>query len=433
MKERERLRKYLDDLQIFGIKLGLDNIRVLCASFDNPQRAFLSVHVGGTNGKGSVCAMLAEVLGRAGYRVGLYTSPHFVRVEERIRVNGRLIPPPDFDRLLAEVKARVEELLASGRLESPPTFFEALTALAFLYFRKRGVDLAVLEVGMGGRFDATNVVRPLVSVITTVSRDHTEHLGRTIAQIAFEKAGIIKPRVPVVSGVRNAPAARVIEDAAERKKARLFRVFGEDNPFEPRRSGGRWRFDYRFGGEEFQYTPRLASVHQGENAAMAIAAARVLSRVWKPLGRATIVEGIEQARWEGRLEPAGRRPLFLLDGAHNEAGMRALRAYIETEVSPPPVVVFAMMRDKAIGRSARVLFPAAGKVVLTSLPFERAASPAQILARARLFENKILIEPNLWKALALARQTAGPEGTVIAAGSLYLIGELKKLLIRIRR
>ena len=193
---RAGCRAYLRDLQTFGIKLGLDSMRTVLDSFGNPHHAVPAVHVAGTNGKGSVCAMLAEILGGRGFKVGLYTSPHLVRVEERIRVGGRMIPERDFCRLAGTVKRRIERLLASGELEAHPTFFEVLTLIAFLYFRERGVDIAVLEVGMGGRFDATNVVTPLVSVLTSISRDHQEHLGRTVAEIAFEKAGIVKPGVP---------------------------------------------------------------------------------------------------------------------------------------------------------------------------------------------------------------------------------------------
>ena len=205
-----RCRAYLRDLQIFGIKLGLETMRIVLASFGDPHRAYPTVHVAGTNGKGSVCAMLAEILAASGLKAGLYTSPHLVRVEERIRVGGRMIPARDFLRLAGTVKARIDRLLASGELEAQPTFFEVLTLIAFLHFREAGVDIAVIETGMGGRFDATNVVLPLVSVITSISRDHQEHLGGTLARIAFEKAGIIKPGVPVVCGAESKTAARVI-------------------------------------------------------------------------------------------------------------------------------------------------------------------------------------------------------------------------------
>ncbi|MBM3294995.1 MAG: bifunctional folylpolyglutamate synthase/dihydrofolate synthase [Candidatus Aminicenantes bacterium] len=423
-----KTRLWLDELQAFGIKLGLENIRTLCAALDDPQTAFPSVHVAGTNGKGSVCAMLAEILREAGFRVGLYTSPHLVRVEERVRVNGRPIPPRDFDRLLRKVRDRVEALLGSGRLPSPPTYFEALTALAWLHFRERGVGIAVLEVGMGGRFDATNIVTPLVSVITSISRDHEEHLGRTIAAIAFEKAGIVKPGRPVVCGARNDEAERVVAEAAAERRSPLVRVFGDGHALSARRGRGRWRFDYRFRGETFSFSPGLAGLHQGENGAIAVAAARVLSRVWhKPIEKTAIVEGLEKVCWEGRLELVRRRPRLLLDGAHNEAGMRALRTFIETDLRRKPVVLFAMMKDKAVGRAVRTLFPAAKAVVLASLPFERAAAPEEILSRAGPFREKIFLEPDLRKAIALAGRMAGSGGTVIAAGSLYLVGEIKKL------
>ncbi|MBM3311890.1 MAG: hypothetical protein FJY80_10320, partial [Candidatus Aminicenantes bacterium] len=276
-------RRWLDDLQKFGVKLGLDNIRTLADALGRPESRFPSVHVAGTNGKGSVCAMLDSIFRRAGFRTGLYTSPHLVRVEERIRVDGRTIPARDFDRLLGTVERRAAELAAAGRLASPPTYFEAVTALAFLYFRERAVDLAVLEVGLGGRFDATNIVRPLVSVITSISRDHEEHLGRSVSGIAFEKAGIVKPGIPVVCGARDPRAERVVAAAAAERGSPLVRVFGEGNSLRGGRRRGRWTFAYGFNGEKFLFSPRLAGLHQGENAAIAVAAAKTLSRVWRPI------------------------------------------------------------------------------------------------------------------------------------------------------
>lgn len=416
----ESCRDYLGGLERFGVKLGLDNIRVLLHRLGDPHRAFPSIHVAGTNGKGSVSAMLAEILARNGLRVGLYTSPHLVRVEERIRVNGRLIPDRDFRRLMGIFKAKTGDLLASKDLHASPTYFEILTAAALLYFREKRVDCAILEVGMGGRFDATNAVTPVVSVITTISRDHIEYLGTTLARIAFEKAGIIKPGVPVVSGVTAGPARAVIRRRARELNAPLIEVFGPETSFQPL---GKGVFLYRTGGDEYRLSPGLRGEHQGRNAAVAAAAARVLDR---PPGRKTIEAGIRSVRWEGRLELAALRPAVYLDGAHNEAGAEALADFIRTSFSRPPVLVFAMMRDKAIGRFARALFPFVGKVIATAIPYKRSARPEEILSRAPAFKRKIILEPDLCRALSLARRTAGPSGTVIVAGSLFLVGEAKK-------
>ena len=227
-------RDYLGRLQHFGIKLGLENIAALCLALGNPQNRFLSVHVAGTNGKGSVSAMLAQVMRAHGLKTGLYTSPHLVRVEERIRVGGGPIAPKRFRELLTQLKSVIDRLMAEGRLVYHPTYFEVLTVLAFLEFAEREVDVAVLEVGLGGRFDATNVVRPLVSVITTIARDHETHLGSTLGKIAFEKAGIIKPAIPVVCGVKGGPALREIRRVAREREAPLTEVFGPGRTLETR-------------------------------------------------------------------------------------------------------------------------------------------------------------------------------------------------------
>ncbi|HYA48130.1 MAG TPA: Mur ligase family protein, partial [Burkholderiales bacterium] len=295
-------RDYLGHLQHFGIKLGLENIATLLGALGDPHRAFPSVHVAGTNGKGSVSAMLEEILRGHGFRTGLYTSPHLVCVEERIRVDGEAITPERFAALLERIRGTIDGLMAAGRLVYHPTFFEVLTALAFVHFAESGLDMAILEVGMGGRFDATNVVRPLVSVITTISKDHEKHLGSTLRQIAFEKAGIIKPGVQAVCGVAGGVALAEIRRVARERGAPVVRVFGPGTKFETRRSDGGFRFRYASGTDEYAYTPGLAGRHQGANAAVAIAAAEVLSRTWRPLRTARILRGIRGTRWPGRLE-----------------------------------------------------------------------------------------------------------------------------------
>ena len=428
---RARRGNYLQNLQRFGVKLGLQNVAAVLAACGDPQRRFPSIHVAGTNGKGSVCAMLASILKTDGRRVGLYTSPHLADVRERIRIGGRPLSEADFDRLLGRIRRTIDRLLAAGGLEAHPTYFEVLTILAFLHFAERKVDIAVIEVGMGGRFDATNVVFPLVSVITSISLDHTEYLGRTRAAIASEKAGIIKPGVPVVSGVETGVAAEVIRRRARELGAPIVPVFGRDGALFAARTPAGFRFRYEFCGEPFAFRLKLQGRHQGENAAVAVAAARTLGCVEHPLDRRTILSGLEAAEWPGRLEIVGRRPLVLLDGAHNEDGARALAAHVRDFVRGPLVLVFAMLKDKAVGRAAGLLFSRPEAIVLTSIPSPRAASPEEILKIASPFRSKIRIEPDLRAAIALARRRAGPKGTVLVAGSLYLIGEVKKLPRRV--
>lgn len=425
-------RTYLERLQRFGIKLGLENIRTVLASFGDPHYKFPSILVAGTNGKGSVCAMMARILVEHKLRVGLYTSPHLVKVEERIRIGEKLIPQKEFCSLLSLIRGKIEGLLGKGSLECHPTYFEVLTILALLYFAEQKVNMAVLEVGMGGRFDATNVVTPLISVITTVSKDHQEYLGTKIGQIAFEKAGIIKPGVPVVCGIERGEAYRVIRKRARELGAPFLGVFDEPGCFEAKKLKDRYRFSYRIGGKTYRFSPRLRGAHQGRNAAVAIAAASVLSKCWRTLEKRKIMLGIENADWEGRLEVVCRKPDVILDGAHNEGGARTLKAYIRDFVSPPVVLVFGMMKDKNIERVADLLFPAARRVILTSIPYSRAASPAEIWLKARKFRRKIVLEHSLKKALDMAHAEAGLQGTVIISGSLFLVGESKKALSEAR-
>jgi len=421
-------RAYLDELQRFGIKLGLENVRKLLVSFGNPHRTFPSVLVAGTNGKGSVCAMLARILAENKLRAGLYTSPHLVRIEERIVVGGRKISPGEFGRLLGLIKSKTKGLLARGILESHPTFFEVLTVLALLYFAEKRVDIAVLEVGMGGRFDATNIVIPLVSIITTVSKDHQQYLGSKLADIAFEKAGIIKPGIPVVCGVEKGEALSVIKKRARELGAPFLGVFDEPGQLRSKKPKDRHIFRYRLGPEIYRFSPQLRGIHQGRNAAVAIAAAAVLSRSWKKLDKTMIIRGVERAQWPGRLEIVSRSPRVILDGAHNEAGAKTLLAYIQEAVRPPVVLVFGMMRDKDIERMADVLFPLAAEVILTSIPNVRAASPVEIWQRMRKFRSKISLEPSLDRALEIGRRKAGRRGSVIITGSLFLVGEAKRAI-----
>ncbi len=422
---------YLQGLQRFGIKLGLDNVTALLSACGDPQRRFPAIHVAGTNGKGSVCAMLESVLRKDGRRVGLYTSPHLADVRERVRVDGRPISDAAFDRLLERIRTAAARLMRSGRLEHPPTYFEVLTILAFLHFAERKVDIAVLEVGLGGRFDATNVVTPLVSVITSISFDHQEYLGRTLSAIAFEKAGIIKPGVPVVSGVEGGPAAAVIRRRAAALNAPLVPAFGRDGLLLAAPAPGGFRFRYEFCGESFDFRIRLPGEHQGVNAAVAIAAARTLSCLERPLARRTILSGLAAAEWPGRLETVARRPRLILDGAHNEDGARALAAYVRDFIPGRLVLVFAMLKDKSVRRAVNLLFPRPEAVILTTIPSPRAAAPEDVLKLAARHRPKITLEPDLGKAIAAARRLAGPRGTVLIAGSLYLIGEVKKLPRRI--
>lgn len=424
----EQCLKYLEQIQNLGIKFGLDNVRTILSSFKNPHQKYPSVLVAGTNGKGSVCAMLTQILIHHDLRPGLFTSPHLVKPEERIRIGNRLIPSRDFCRILTALKARIEELIASKKLLTPPTYFELLTCLALVYFEEQKADIAVLEVGMGGRFDATNVVKPCVSVITTISGEHQKFLGESLNQIACEKAGIVKPGVPVVCGVEEAGAYQTIKKRAEELKAPFYGVFHRKDSFSVRKTKTEYSFIYRSDEERYMFSPSLQGEHQGRNAAVAIAACEQLSTGWKRLEKDKIIEGIEETRWEGRLEVVSREPLVILDGAHNVEGALALKKYIEDSLPSPLIFLFAVMRDKEIEKIADILFPQAEKVILTRFPYFKAASLDDIETKTPGYQDRIIKEPDPRKALKLAVRRAGPDGCVVAAGSLFLVGEIKKII-----
>jgi dihydrofolate synthase/folylpolyglutamate synthase len=420
-------RDYLDHLQHFGIKLGLENITALCAELGNPQNRFLSIPVAGTNGKGSVSAMLAGIMRAHGLKTGLYTSPHLARIEERIRINGTMIPERRFRERLTALKAAIDRAMAEGQLVYHPTYFEVVTALALVEFAEQEVDVAVLEVGMGGRFDATNVVRHLGSDLTTIAKDHEKHLGATLDKIAFEKAGIVKPGVPIVCGVRGGAALRVIRGIARERQAPLVEVFGAGRTLETKRTASGYRFVYLGERGSYAFTPGLAGRHQGANAATAIAAAEVLARVWKPLDKARVLAAVRETRWEGRLETVQRRPLVLLDGAHNIEGVTALAEHIKKIIGRRVVLVFAAMEDKDLRAMTRILFPIASMVVLTRVPYKRSATPEALLAAAPPFKGPVFLEPDTRKAVETALSISGGRTLVVIAGSLFLIGEVKRL------
>jgi dihydrofolate synthase/folylpolyglutamate synthase len=398
--------------ELRGAKFDLANVSVLLGDLGRPQQAWRAVHIAGTNGKGSTAAMIEAVLRAAGLRTGLYTSPHLARVNERIRVEGVEIGDDELAALCTEVRAATERLLARQALPSLPSFFESLTAIAFEHFRRARCELVMLEAGMGGRLDATNVVTPLASVITRVDFDHEAYLGHTLEKIAFEKAGIIKPGVPVVTVRQRPEAMAVIEQTAGERGARL-------SIADPARveAGG--------------FRLRLPGRHQLENAAAALCAFDELRRQGFDIPDAAIRQGLESVEWPGRLELLPGSPELLLDGAHNPAGARALRAYLDELFAGRRIVLlFGAMRDKAVGEIADLLFPGAAAVVLTRPLQRRAASPEALAEVTRHLNPRVSLCENSADGLRAARAMAGPAGVVVVTGSLYLVGEVKQHLAR---
>jgi dihydrofolate synthase/folylpolyglutamate synthase len=388
-------------------KFFLEGIRVLAAELGHPELASPSVLVAGTNGKGSTCAMLEAVLRAAGYHAGLYTSPHLARINERIRVDGADIGDSAFAAAFDTVQAAVERLLASGALPKHPSFFECITAMAWEHFRAASVEVQVLEVGMGGRLDATNIAAPVVTAITPVSLDHEAYLGSTVVQIAGEKAGIIRAGAPVVIAAQPPEAERVIRGVAAEAGARVVRAA----ELLPRAAG---------------YELSLRGEHQIGNAATALTVIEELCALGWRIPETAVREGLRAARWPGRLEKAGERPAIYLDGAHNPAGMQVLRTFAET-TSHPRVLVFGAMRDKAVAEMAEILFPAMDAIVLTRPEQRRAASPETLRDVTSHLSELIYLRPAPAEALELAIRMAGRDGTVLVAGSLFLVGDLKRL------
>lgn len=412
--------KAMYGLRRFGIKLGLDTIRAMLASVDDPHERFRCVHVAGTNGKGSIAASVASILSASGYRTGLYTSPHLVRFNERIRIDGNPISD-------AEVVHAYETLRTAHRGGREPTFFEFATAMAFSAFARREVDWAVVETGMGGRLDATNVVRPAVSIISNISLEHREYLGRTIGRIASEKAGIVKPATPVVTAVRQRSAREAVEAAAAACGAPVYRL-GRDFRIRRAPSG-----DFRYARDDVRWrglqTP-LKGTFQRENAALAVAAADLLrSRGAGGVGEETVRAGLAATRWPGRLQQVSERPPIWLDGAHNLQAAKSLAEYLRTELAPYRItLVVGILDDKPYAEMLQAMLPECRRAIVTRARTGRALPPERLLDAARNWVADARIVPEVGKALSLAVREAGPNEAVCVAGSLYVVGEAMEWL-----
>jgi len=408
---------YLYGLQRFGIKLGLENIRTLLARLGHPERAFGILHVGGTNGKGSVSAALAEILRQAGYRVGLYTSPHLHSFTERIRVDGAAVAESEVARLTGEIRE-----LAAG---VAATFFEFTTALALLHFRRSKVDFVVLEVGMGGRLDATNAVDPRLSVITPICRDHAEHLGQDLPAIASEKAGIIKPGVPLILGRQQPEALAVLLERARQLGAPVL-LCGRDFAPRPAAEG----FAYRGPGMALDgLRPGLAGAHQHDNLSLALAAAGVLASQGVRLPEAALRAGVEAVRWPGRLEWWGGGRSVLLDGAHNEGGARVLADYLATLDGVRVRWVVAVKGDKYPAEILSPLLPHAAALYCTVPAAEAAVAPEELRRLGEAAAVPGTLHPTPAAALAAALADRGEGEIVLVAGSLFLVAAAREYLM----
>jgi len=445
-------------------KFELEHMRTLAHALGDPQTRFPSILIAGTNGKGSTAATLSSILTAAGYRTALYTSPHLSRVNERIQIDGATISDDDFARLYFAVDEAAEKLVAAGQLPQHPSFFATLTALAFLYFAEQKIDIAVLEVGLGGRLDATNIVEPLISIITDISLDHQDYLGNTIAEITREKAGILRPNGTLITLPQHPEANQAIGEAAMTLELHAISAANFTPPAEKlvsqatgvsyQQGSGvlpRNRYSLTVGGQPLKVDSPLVGQHQQRNIALAIAAAEELRnptgynmlksnpKSYK-ISTTAIEQGIRNTRWPGRLEQftaAGDAPL-LLDVAHNPAGAWTLRSVIaHLPESQPRTLIFSCLRDKDLREMQQILLPLFDSsadrpldhIFFAPINSPRAASLEDLAAIARELEIPAAISSSLEDALAQARSVTPADGLIVATGSVYLIGELHTLAL----
>ncbi len=414
---------YLYGLQRLGMVFGLSNIERIVHALGNPHEQLKVIHIGGTNGKGSTAVMMASVLRQSGYRVGLYTSPHILSFTERIQINGESITEAEVAAMTASIRERIEE----ARIPQEFTFFDFTTAMAFLYFAESGVDLAIIEVGLGGRLDSTNIVRPTVALITNVSVEHRDVLGDSLIGIAREKAGIIKQGVPLLTGITQEEIIREVERVCQEKEAPLYRM-GRDFSAEKEGpgmlgfKGRRWSFS--------GIKVNLLGEHQIENAAMAMGTLETAEEAGYPVSRDSIYRGLEKVNWSGRLEVVRKRPWVILDGAHNPAGAQALREALSQGFSYERCYfLLGIMRDKEVEKIISILAPLSHELVLCKPKQDRAAPPERLAKAVEAVGAKGRVIPDVAEGLDTLLSMAGRDDLICVAGSFYTLGEAKAHLL----
>jgi dihydrofolate synthase/folylpolyglutamate synthase len=410
---------YLYRLEKFGMIFGLTQVERILNAIGNPHKEIQAIHIGGTNGKGSTAAMMSSILQKEGYRVGLYTSPHLIRFTERIRVNGKEIGEEEVATLTQWMR---EEIECAG-ITPPYTFFDFTTAMALHYFNQKSVDLAILEVGLGGRLDSTNVVDPLISIITNISKDHEEYLGKTILKIAKEKGGIIKKRKPLITAAVQPQVLRLFSKICREKRASYFRV------------GKEFRYVWK-GDEDFDYEGldrklwgihlNLKGFHQVVNATTALGAMEVLDDLGYRVSTEAMVDGLREVAWPGRLEMVSASPRVILDGAHNPAGALALRESLRKEFQFQHLVLLVgIMKDKDSRSMLHLLAPLADTIILTKPHTERATPPLSLRKALGRSGKQAEIEEDLKKAIDRGLSLTQEGDLLCITGSLYTVGEAR--------
>ena len=416
--------------ETLAMKLGLRNTELLLEGVGNPHFAYQSVQIAGTNGKGSTAVMLDSICRAGGIRTGLYTSPHLISITERIKVDGNEILPAEFAELATEVRRAADSLVTENKIEALPTFFEHVTAIALLAFEKASVQLAILETGLGGRLDATTVAGANTVAITPVAMDHEEYLGSTIAEIASEKAAIIRPGVSAIIGNQTPEALEVILNRSSEAGV-VPDIAAPELKVEQATEDGRYTVTLKTTHDQYEHlTIGLRGHHQIENAALAIRIAESLQQQELTISKPAIFEGIESATYSGRLELIDGEPPVLLDGAHNPAGAAALREYLDEYVGGPVTLVFGAMKDKKLDEIAELLFPKAAQLIITAPQSLRAAEPEHLskLAMGHLSHSNIHVAVSAEVALRKAKEVTQDGGLICITGSLYLVGEVKAVL-----
>ena len=406
---------YLDSLNVDKMRFGIKAISKLLSRLGNPQNSYKTILIAGTNGKGSTAAMIASILCSAGYKVGLYTSPHLVDVRERIVVNGKKISLKEFNQTIADVKDKIKQ---------PVTYFEFLTAVAFVYFQRQKVDIAVLEVGLGGRLDATNVCKPLVSVITNIAFDHTDYLGNTLNSIAREKAGIIKQKGICITAAKQKKVVDVLRDVCQRRRAKFY-CLGRDIKIKKQKDGF---FTYQgFNRNLKNLKIPLQGDHQLSNAALALAAIELCEKKGFSIADTAIYAGLKNTHWEARLEVLQNQPLFLLDGAHNPAGISVLcRTFKKVFSYRRLILIFGALADKDYRRMLQKIVPLASIIILTQLKTKRAVPVNDIMETVKKMGYPAIVTENVNQAIEWAQVLATKQDLICATGSFYLAGEVKQ-------
>ena len=418
-KAYQRSLDYLYGLERFGMIFGLTQVEKILEAIDGPHQEVQAIHIGGTNGKGSTAAMIASILQKEGYRVGLYTSPHLLRFTERIKVDGKEIERDEVVELAEWMRERIE---AAG-ITLPFTFFDFTTSMAFLYFKQKMVDLAILEVGLGGRLDSTNVVDPLLSIITNIDKDHVEQLGRSLLKIAGEKAGIIKKGRPLITAATQPRVLRIFSRTCQEKGAPYFRV-GRDFRYE-------WTDDGNFNYEGlhrklWNVHLNLLGFHQITNGTTALGAMEVLEELGYTVSTEAMMEGLKEVNWPGRLEMVSSSPRVVLDGAHNPAGALVLKAALEKEFQYDRLILLVgMMKDKDAKTFLKTLVPLADHIILSKPHTDRAAFPSALLDVLGRNGKKTEVIEEMKEAIEKGLSLTREEDLLCITGSLYTIGEAK--------